>query len=53
MFEIRSRKPHRVLSTVVSVFTERRGFLRDISVVRPLHAKPQQFDPIRGSAMKR
>lgn len=43
MFEIRSRKPHRALSSVVSVFTERRGFFRDISVVRPLHARPQQF----------
>ena len=43
MFEIRSRKPHRALSPVISVFSERRGFFRDLSVVRPLHARPQQF----------
>lgn len=43
MFEVRTRRPHRALSTVVAYFSQRLGQFAQMSVLRPLHARPNQF----------
>jgi AraC-like DNA-binding protein len=43
MFEVRSRRPHPALTSVVRLYSERKGFFSALSVVRPLHARPHQF----------
>ncbi len=43
MFEVRSRRPHPALTSVVRQYSERSGYFIALSVVRPLHARPHQF----------
>lgn len=43
MFEVRIRRPHRALSSVVTHFSQRLGQFAEMSVLRPLHARPNQF----------
>jgi len=43
MFEVRSKKPHGALLSVVREFSQRRARFGEMIVVRPLHARPHQF----------
>jgi AraC-like DNA-binding protein len=43
MFEVRIRRPHPAFSSVIAYFSQRLGRFAEMSVLRPLHARPNQF----------